>query len=187
MLLTDSIIIESIILAYLFVCSYCLQLLELLMNNIGERIQKQVIESGVLPVLVRIVTSKVSKWTTHQNPIQFPKNCRQNNHNFITMFLSERVPCSREDFSSSRRHTVITWWSKWKVSWVLFGILWFGRKWMILFLYYLSCYASKYLVIIAPFAIGNTEECRSEVSSKGSAHTLRASCCTSNDQEIFEF
>ena len=35
------------------------QLLEMLMNNIGEAVHKQVIEAGLLPVLVKIVKKKV--------------------------------------------------------------------------------------------------------------------------------
>lgn len=38
-----------------------LQLLEMLMNNIGEKIHEQVIESRILPILVKIVKKKV--WT----------------------------------------------------------------------------------------------------------------------------
>lgn len=37
-----------------------LQLLEMLMNNIGEPIHKQVTEAGLLPILVKIVKKKVS-------------------------------------------------------------------------------------------------------------------------------
>lgn len=35
------------------------QLLEMLMNNIGENIHKQVIDTGILPLLVKIVKKKV--------------------------------------------------------------------------------------------------------------------------------
>jgi hypothetical protein len=38
---------------------YAVQLLEMLMNNIGENIHKQVIDTGVLPTLVKIVKKKV--------------------------------------------------------------------------------------------------------------------------------
>lgn len=38
---------------------YAVMLLEMLMNNIGEPIHKQVIELGVLPILVKIVKKKV--------------------------------------------------------------------------------------------------------------------------------
>ncbi|KAJ0231280.1 TOM1-like protein 5 [Hirschfeldia incana] len=37
---------------------YTVQLLEMLMNNIGENIHKQVIDTGVLPILVKIVKKK---------------------------------------------------------------------------------------------------------------------------------
>lgn len=36
-----------------------LQLLEMLMNNIGDAVHKLVIEAGLLPVLVKIVKKKV--------------------------------------------------------------------------------------------------------------------------------
>ena len=36
-----------------------MQLLEMLMNNIGENIHKQVIDTGILPILVKIVKKKV--------------------------------------------------------------------------------------------------------------------------------
>ncbi|GMP26707.1 hypothetical protein CsSME_00003036 [Camellia sinensis var. sinensis] len=35
-----------------------LQLLEMLMNNIGENVHKQVIDTGLLPILVKIVKKK---------------------------------------------------------------------------------------------------------------------------------
>lgn len=38
-----------------------LQLLEVLMNNIGEPIHKQVIDTGLLSALVKIVKKKVNK------------------------------------------------------------------------------------------------------------------------------
>lgn len=35
------------------------QLLEMLMNNIGENIHKQVVDTGILPILVKMVKKKV--------------------------------------------------------------------------------------------------------------------------------
>lgn len=41
------------------VCCWNFQLLEMLMNNIGEAVHKLVIEAGLLPILVKIVKKKV--------------------------------------------------------------------------------------------------------------------------------
>lgn len=43
----------------LVVCTHFGQLLEVLMNNIGEPIHAQVIDTGILPVLVKLVKKKV--------------------------------------------------------------------------------------------------------------------------------
>ncbi|KAF9661000.1 hypothetical protein SADUNF_Sadunf19G0022300 [Salix dunnii] len=39
--------------------SLVLQLLEMLMNDIGEQVHRQVIDTGILPILVKIVKKKV--------------------------------------------------------------------------------------------------------------------------------
>lgn len=39
--------------------NFDMQLLEMLMNNIGENIHKQVIDTGIIPILVKIVKKKV--------------------------------------------------------------------------------------------------------------------------------
>ena len=40
-------------------CDLVLQLLEMLMNNCGEHIHREVIEIGLLPIMVKIVKKKV--------------------------------------------------------------------------------------------------------------------------------
>lgn len=42
---------------------YLFQLLEMLMNNCGEPIHKQVIDNGLLPILVKIVKKKVASFS----------------------------------------------------------------------------------------------------------------------------
>lgn len=43
------------------------QLLEMLMNNCGEPIHKQVIDNGLLPILVKIVKKKVASFSFFLN------------------------------------------------------------------------------------------------------------------------
>lgn len=107
------------------------QLLEMLMNNIGDPVHKQVVDTGTLPVLVKIVKKKVyiQSMVLKCCFIFLFSTCCFPFANFFFILLFIVWPtCSGENISSVRCCTDICWWSFREISSILFCLLWIGGR-----------------------------------------------------------
>ncbi|KAL5992971.1 hypothetical protein ACLOJK_013891 [Asimina triloba] len=73
---------------------FAVMLLEMLMNNCGDHIHKQVIENGVLPILVKIVKKKSVKINL----------CNERHSNEFALSATDRSASTRENISPPRCH-----------------------------------------------------------------------------------
>lgn len=111
-----------------------LQLLEMLMNNCGEHIHKQVIDNGLLPVLVKIVKKKVDYiyWIwTFKFYLKLPFSSHfwlTDNFNYSILCCPDRFACLWENICSSGCYSDCPWRCFWKISSVLCCILWPGGR-----------------------------------------------------------
>ena len=78
---------------------FILQLLEMLMNNIGDHVHRQVIDTGLLPILVKIVKKKVyDSFPRVVCTCWLPSLCELI---FTDLPFTVRLACKRENISSS--------------------------------------------------------------------------------------
>lgn len=127
----------------------------MLMNNCGEHIHRQVIEVGLLPLLVKIVKKKVFNASLN---LQLPminwkllfiyfSNLFGSFDKFL-FYFTVRSASSGENIFPPRCHTDISWWSFWKVSSIPCCILWLGGKSKCL-----TCWPCNYIGILCSLQI----------------------------------
>ncbi|KAF9660987.1 hypothetical protein SADUNF_Sadunf19G0022600 [Salix dunnii] len=75
------------------------ELLEMLMDNIGEQVHRQVIDTGILPILVKIVKKKVDHSLLTELPcagVQFPQRPRERPSNHQAAQESKKITLNGE-------------------------------------------------------------------------------------------